>query len=269
MNQPRWGSNHVNNISVNGGHRVARAAQRTAGGVTDQTRIGIRYSTELESVAAKGACDLSTRDAIRVAAEGRQKSVHRRRDFPLGRRSTPAAIFSIEGAMEPPANALVVEPSVAETLVLVSSLSDLGFQVTVSDNFRDARARLMSAPALLVTELRLGEYNGLHLVFRAKSIRSNIAAIIRTQIADPLLQLEAERMGATFVLKTTSPGEFRAAVSRTLMRKMDSFEPIRPPFERRHRERRAARAMPDNRPERRVSERRVDISNVIRRGPET
>src|SRR4029453_6424247 len=75
VNQPSWGPNHVNNISVNGGHRVARAAQRTAGGVTDQTRIGIRYSTELESVAAKGACDLSTRDAIRVAAEGRQKSV--------------------------------------------------------------------------------------------------------------------------------------------------------------------------------------------------
>jgi DNA-binding NtrC family response regulator len=169
--------------------------------------------------------------------------------------------------MEPPATALVVDPSVSETIVLVSSLSDLGFQVAVVDNFRDARSQLMSAPALLVTELRLGEYNGLHLVFRAKSIRSDMAAIIRTQIADPLLQLEAERMRATFVLKTTSPEEFRAAVSRTLMRRIDSFEPIRPPFERRHRERRAARTTPDNMPERRVAERRVDISKIIREGP--
>ena len=191
------------------------------------------------------------------------------RDSPYGRRLTQAAIFSIEGVMEPPATALVVEPSVAETLFLVSSLSELGFQVNVSDNFRDARALLMSAPALLVTELRLGEYNGLHLVFRAKSIRADIAAVIRTQIADPLLQLEAERMGATFVLKTTSPVEFRAAVSRTLMRKTDSFEPIRPPFERRHRERRAALAMPEHMPDRRVSERRVDISRIIREGPAT
>jgi DNA-binding NtrC family response regulator len=166
-----------------------------------------------------------------------------------------------------PATALVVEPSVADTLFLVSSLSDLGFHVTVSDNFRDARAHLTSSPALLVTELRLAEYNGLHLVFRAKSIRSGIAAVIRTQIADPLLQLEAERMGATFVLKTTSPEEFRAAVSRTLMRRMDSFEPIRPPFERRHADRRVARAASDNTPERRVAERRVDISKVIREGP--
>jgi len=168
--------------------------------------------------------------------------------------------------MEPPAIALVVEPSVSETLFLVSSLSELGFQVNVSDNFRDARSLLMSAPALLVTELRLGEYNGLHLVFRAKSIRSDIAAIIRTQIADPLLQLEAERMGATFVLKATGPEEFRAAVARTLMRKPESFEPIRPPFERRHRERRAAHAMSERMPERRVTERRVDISTIIREG---
>lgn len=194
--------------------------------------------------------------------------MHRRREL-IGSQSLNAAIFSIEGVMEPPATALVVEPSVAETLFLVSSLSELGFQVGVSDNFRDARARLMSTPSLLVTELRLGEYNGLHLVFRARSIRSEMAAIIRTQIADPLLQLEAERMGATFVLKTTSPQEFRAAVARTLMRKHESFEPIRPPFERRHVERRADHTTTDNMPERRVGERRVDISKVIREGRAT
>ena len=165
--------------------------------------------------------------------------------------------------MEPPATALVVEPSVPETLFLISSLSDLGFQVSVTDNFIDARTGLMSAPALLVTELRLGEYNGLHLVFRAKSIRSDMAAIIRTQIADPLLQLEAERMGATFVLKTTSPEELRAAVARTLLRRSDSFEPIRPPFERRHRERREVPAT-NNTLERRVGERRVDIRKRVR-----
>jgi DNA-binding NtrC family response regulator len=223
----------------------------------------------LESVAAKGACGLDTRDAIRLAAEGRQKSVHWRQEIPLKRRSKQAAIFSIEGVMEPPPTALVVDPSVAETLFVVSSLSELGFQVAVSDNFRDARARLQSGPTLLVTELRLGEYNGLHLVFRAKSVRTDMAAIIRTQIADPLLQLEAERMGATFALKTTSREEFRAAVSRTLMRRPDSFEPIRPPFERRRRERRAAHNPLGTMPERRVSERRVDISKIIREGRST
>lgn len=233
----------------------------------DQSEVGIRYLTDLKRVAARGARDLDTGKAVRVAAEGRLKSVLGRR-LPT-RRPVQAAFFSVEGLMEPPATALVVEPSVAETLSLVSSLSEMGFQVTVSDNFRDARAQLTSAPALLVTELRLGEYNGLHLVFRAKSIRSDIAAIIRTHIADPLLQLEAERMGATFVLKTTTPEEFRAAVARTLMRRMDSFDPIRPPFERRHRERRAAEPAAGDVLERRLGERRADIARVIREGRPT
>src|SRR5919201_6174604 len=112
--------------------------------------------------------------------------------FPHGiRHGMTSAIFSVEGS-EPQrvgSTALVVEPSLADALFLVSALSELGLRVTVCDNFQEAKARLASAPALLVTELRLGEYNGLHLVFRAKSIRAEMAAIIRKQIADPLLQL--------------------------------------------------------------------------------
>jgi DNA-binding response OmpR family regulator len=178
---------------------------------------------------------------------------------------TPAT-FSVEdsSAQHAGPTALVVEPSLAEALSLHSALSELGFQVSVSDNFNDAKARLGPALALLVTELRLNEYNGLHLVFRAKSGRREMAAIIRTQISDPLLQLEAERMGATFVLKTAGVAEFRAAVCRTLFRSPDSVDPIRPPFERRHSDRRATQHPSDVRPERRVRERRVDPVTSIR-----
>ena len=125
---------------------------RTAhsGGATHHGAVGIRYLTELKRFATRGARDLGGREAVRVTAEGRLKSVLGRR-LPT-RRPVQAAFFSVEGLMEPPATALVVEPSVAETLSLVSSLSEMGFQVTVSDNFRDARAQLTSGPALLVTE---------------------------------------------------------------------------------------------------------------------
>jgi len=177
-----------------------------------------------------------------------------------------SGIFSVEGsnAQRQAHTALVVEPTLAETLFLLSSLSDLGFRVTVCDNFQEAKARLLTAPTLLVTELRLGEYNGLHLVFRAKSIRPETAAIIRTQIADPLLELEAERMEATFVLKTATPEEFRAAVSRTVFRRTDALEPIRPPFERRHHERRVGQQASADHRERRVRERRREASTIGR-----
>ncbi len=178
---------------------------------------------------------------------------------------TPAT-FSVEdtNAQHTGPTALVVEPSLAEALSLHSALSDLGFQVSISDNFNDAKARLRPAISLLVTELRLNEYNGLHLVFRAKSVRREMAAMIRTQISDPLLQLEAERMGATFVLKTAGAAEFRAAVCRTLFRPPDSVDPIRPPFERRHEDRRATQSSSDIHPDRRVRERRVDPVTSIR-----
>jgi DNA-binding NtrC family response regulator len=178
---------------------------------------------------------------------------------------TPAA-FSLEdtSAQHTGPTALVVEPSLAEALSLHSTLSELGFQVSISDSFSDAKARLRPSIALLVTELRLHEYNGLHLVFRAKSVRREMAAIIRTAISDPLLQLEAERMGATFVLKTASAADFRAAVCRTLFRSADSVDPIRPPFERRQRDRRAAQSPSDVHSERRVRERRVDPVTSIR-----
>jgi DNA-binding response OmpR family regulator len=178
---------------------------------------------------------------------------------------TPAT-FSIEdnNPQHTGPAALVVEPSLAEALSLHSALSELGFQVSISDNFQDAKARLRPSIALLVTELRLNEYNGLHLVFRAKSIRRDVATLIRTQISDPLLQLEAERMGATFVLKTAGAAEFRAAVCRTLFRPPDSVDPIRPPFERRHRQRRAAHSASGVQPERRLRERRVDPVISIR-----
>lgn len=199
-----------------------------------------------------------------MAPEGRQKSVDGRiYGHDIGSYGPPFS--TIEDVTVSPATALIVEPSVAESHFLVSSLSALGFRVMVSDNFRDAKARLLAGPALLITELRLGEYNGLHLVFRAKSIRADIPAIIRSQIDDPLLQLEAERMGATFVPKSTTATEFRAAVCRTVLWRPDSLEPIRAPFERRHHERRESHNDSINQPERRLGERRVDISTIIRR----
>ena len=174
-----------------------------------------------------------------------------------------STIFSIDGALTTRASALVVEPSLAEALSVVSMLSQLGFRVTVGDNFHEAKARLLMRPALLVTELRLGEYNGLHLVLRGKSTRSDMAAIVTSEIADPVLHAEAERLGATFVLKPVTAEDFRAAVCRTLFRLADSSaEPIRPPFERRGGNRRTVPPA-EHDPERRVSDRRRDVTTLI------
>jgi len=155
--------------------------------------------------------------------------------------------------------AIVVEPTLADTWFAVSGLADRGFHITVAENFLEARTLIdKHPPSLLITELRLQEYNGLHLVLRGKAARPDMAALVLSGTADPVLQAEAERMHATFVLKPTNRQEFLAAVYRTLFRSLDDTTPVRSPFERRGADRRVAAGIAAN-ADRRVRERRREL----------
>ena len=167
----------------------------------------------------------------------------------------------VEAPLSITTSVLVVEPSPADAVELVSALAELGLPVTVSDSFTDAKTQLLAQPRLLVTELRLGEYNGLHLVVHGTAARMDMAAIVMSRIDDPVLTAETERLGATFVQKNVSGDELRAAICRTLFR--TSPEPIRAPFERRKTRRRADEQRHE--PERRIEERRRELAELIQR----
>jgi CheY-like chemotaxis protein len=156
-------------------------------------------------------------------------------------------------------SALIVDPVLPDALFSVDAVSSLGFHVTVADNFHEALERLRLSPALLVADIRLGEYNGLHLVLRGKAAKRDIAAIVTSIVADSVLQSEAEQLGATFVLKPTTTEELRAAICRTLLRTTSG--PVRPPFERRKTERRGS--LRPFEPDRRVGSRRRDVLTRI------
>ena len=135
--------------------------------------------------------------------------------------------------------AVVVQKDPEDVRFAVSSLEAHGFRVAVADGFAQAKGLIdRQVPDVLVTDVRLHDYNGLHLVLRGKGIRPSMAAVVVTAIADPVIQVEAERMGATFVLRPTTRQHFLAAVFRTLFKPVGDSRPIRPIFERRARERR-------------------------------
>jgi two-component system response regulator RegA len=160
------------------------------------------------------------------------------------------------------ASALVVDPKLNDALPTVALLTEQGFEVTVAETFAKAKDRLNTRPpALLITEVRLGEYNGLHLVLRGKAQRPTIAALVMSSLADPVLQSEAEAMGATFLVRPVDTRDLLAAVARTLFQRDRSEGPVRPPFERRAKERRAApTGIGENR---RESERRRDLASRL------
>jgi DNA-binding response OmpR family regulator len=119
---------------------------------------------------------------------------------------------------------------------LVPLFGDPYFHVTLATSFTDAKTRMLERePALIVTTVQLGEYNGLGLVLRARSRNPQVRAVILSRVPDPSLQTEAESLGATFVSLPVEQRELRAAVLRTLFRQdpVSVPEPIRAPFERR------------------------------------
>ena len=95
----------------------------------------------------------------------------------------------------------------------------------------------------------------------------SLAAIVTSEHDDPVIRSEAEHLGATFVAMPISREEIGAAIVRTALRVAAPAgtppEPIRPPFERRHGERRSA-ATGDITRDRRLANRRWDTADVLR-----
>src|SRR3954471_22949847 len=91
-----------------------------------------------------------------------------------------------------PLTALVVKPAPADLIFTISTLSLGGFQVTVAEDFREARMLLdLRPPTVLVTETRLDEYNGLHLILRARGTSPTMGAVLTSAWDDPILQADA------------------------------------------------------------------------------
>jgi DNA-binding response OmpR family regulator len=106
-----------------------------------------------------------------------------------------APVRQLEDWMQRPI-VLVVAHSRGFADTLLPVLNPNGYQVVVADSFITGKQQLMRHPQLLITELRLGEYNGLHLALRAQS--EGVPAIVIGD-ADPVLQRDAVGFGATYL----------------------------------------------------------------------
>jgi len=77
-----------------------------------------------------------------------------------------------------------------------------GYQVTALSRFEDARRFIDETPPdLLVTDIRLGAFNGLQLVLQLRAARPGAPIVVLSAFDDPTLREEAERAGARYLLK--------------------------------------------------------------------
>ena len=116
-----------------------------------------------------------------------------------------------------PGLALVVDdhPEVLE--VAGRMLEGIGYQVITATDFQHARDLLRTeAVRLLVTDVRLREFNGLQLAIEAGLDHTDVPIVIITGWSDPSLQAQAAQIRATLCTKpftvTSLTEAVRAAV---------------------------------------------------------
>jgi len=113
-----------------------------------------------------------------------------------------------------PSKVLIVDDDKTTREGLAELLEESGYETSAVGTFEEATRLLRSAPPdLLIADVRLGPFNGLQLVI---SSPKPIPAIIITGFADPVLESDARRRGADYVLKPVSPSKLLELVAQKI-----------------------------------------------------
>jgi DNA-binding response OmpR family regulator len=95
------------------------------------------------------------------------------------------------------------EPALAESLKL--GLQNHGHDVEMSRSFEDARRRLLAETFdVLITDVRLGAFNGLQLAVIARGNNPAMRIVVFSGFDDPVLREEATALDATYLVKPVS-----------------------------------------------------------------
>ena len=104
------------------------------------------------------------------------------------------------------------DPATREGLALL--LTETGYQALTASTVPAALQVLAERhPDLLIADVRLDAYNGLHLVAMAPR---PIPAIIVTGFPDPSIEVDARRLGADFLIKPVIPSTLLDLIARKL-----------------------------------------------------
>ena len=119
------------------------------------------------------------------------------------------------------ATILIVDDHRVTRLGLAEMLEQAGYTVVTAGTFPDARRILREDPPdLLIADVRLGSFNGLQLVISGPT---RIPAIVITGYADAVLEAEARRSGADYLVKPFDPDHLLELIGQKLAQKTTEF----------------------------------------------
>ena len=110
---------------------------------------------------------------------------------------------------------LVVEDDLPLLQAVERAFQEAGEDVVCAATFEDARAALRTESFdALLTDVRLGAFNGLQLAVIARDLHPDIRLIVYSGFNDPVLRAEAERVGATYLVKPIASSELLERIRR-------------------------------------------------------
>ena len=115
----------------------------------------------------------------------------------------------------PPLRVLFVDPSADTVVTTIRQVLKGVAEVDPCADFVGAKSRLLAArPDVLITNLRLRSYNGLHLVLFAAT--SATKSLVFAENHDVVLAREAQRLGAFYERASRLPFSLPAFISATV-----------------------------------------------------
>src|SRR5262249_39644967 len=98
-------------------------------------------------------------------------------------------------------------------------LSEAGHLVAAVSSFKEAKKLLHSvSPDLLIADVRLEAFNGLHLAVHTRQTHPHLPVLITHAWVDSVLENEAKRQNASFIVKPLENPDFLPTVDSLLER---------------------------------------------------
>jgi DNA-binding NtrC family response regulator len=105
------------------------------------------------------------------------------------------------------------DPSLLEALE--RALRDAGEDVVAHGSFEEARKTLRGTSFdALITDVRLGAFNGLQLAVMARDAHPDIRLIVFSGFDDPVLRSDAEHIGAVYLVKPVTSSQLLEILRR-------------------------------------------------------
>jgi DNA-binding NtrC family response regulator len=114
-----------------------------------------------------------------------------------------------------PPKILVVDDDVGVSLALARVLVEAGYEAVTADSVPSALLMMRdSRPDVLITDVRIGRYNGLHLLLAGPE--PAVPTIVITGFKDAVIESDAHQLGAELLVKPVDSVALCALVARIL-----------------------------------------------------